>query len=200
MEQLADFPVARNIHVMKGDFEKYLRICEEYSEISYVDVLYDSGIIFVNMAPPTTRHNLISAEIITLLKNGLKGKRTCAVSTSDEEYILIDSSRAKPDVSILCKDYRNGSIPVFAVEVLSPSNGADAPDAYEFHFGRKISKLLASGCKAVLCVRQDIQEAYLHTMGFREYETYRLDDRFTVPGLDIDLCVSALYPENLDLF
>ncbi len=196
MEPLRYIPDVVDTYTVTGDFEKYLQICEKYREIGYVDVLYDSGIIFVNMAPPSRRHNAILARVADVLQNSLKDRKSCRVLSSGEEYILMDSSRTKPDVSVVCADYEKGLMPILAVEVLSPANGLKAPEHYEYYFGKKISKLNASGCKTVLCLRYDFKLVYVHTQGYREYASYRLDDYFTVPGLDIDLCVSNLYPEN----
>src|SRR6266702_2310495 len=100
---------------------------EEYLQLDHVSLErryeYIDGQLRL-LAGGTADHAVISANIITILRDLLRGS-SCRVLTSDARVRLSDTRYVYPDVTVSCHEQDRGRIdsirfPDLVVEVLSP--------------------------------------------------------------------------------
>jgi len=101
--------------------EEYFALDESSSEIRYE---YIDGYVTM-LAGGTLDHSLIGANIITTLRNALRGT-PCRVFTTDARIELSSKRYVYPDVSVSCDERDRGRIknltaPRLVIEVLSPN-------------------------------------------------------------------------------
>lgn len=100
--------------------EEYFALDESSSEVRYE---YIDGHVTM-LAGGTLDHSLIGANIITTLRNALRGT-PCRVFTTDARIELSPTRYVYPDVSVSCDErdrgrVRNLTSPRLVIEVLSP--------------------------------------------------------------------------------
>jgi len=100
--------------------EEYFALDESSSEVRYE---YIDGHVTM-LAGGTLDHSLIGANIITTLRNALRGT-PCRVFTTDARIELSPTRYVYPDVSVSCDErdrgrVRNLTAPRLVIEVLSP--------------------------------------------------------------------------------
>lgn len=142
--------------------------------------LLDGELIEVPSATPS--HNDVRDELLTILRNWLKERRS-GKALSDTEFAIGISSRFKPDIAVLLGgkwaqvDRRKVPvviIPDIVVEIISPSE-----NAYTLH--RKIASYLNAGVIEVWEVYHETQDMRIHTGG--GVRPLRASDTLTSPLL-----------------
>src|SRR5438105_5319255 len=101
--------------------EEYFELDRNSQEVRYE---YIDGHIYM-MAGGSANHSRISANIIGLLYNQLRGG-SCDIHTTDMKVQLSERRYVYPDVSVSCDDRDRGNddrlhYPCLVIEVLSPS-------------------------------------------------------------------------------
>lgn len=173
--------------------EQYLaadRTAESKSE-------YYDGVVYA-MSGASLRHNLIVTNLITTLKNGLRGGK-CRVYPSD---LRVSTSRRRyfyPDVTVVCgsaetADERNDILlnPTLLVEVLSDSTAA-------YDRGRKfLSYQTIPSLKEYLLVAQDeprIECYRRQAEGWLYTQASSPDAAVSLESLGIELPLAEIYEE-----
>lgn len=116
--------------------EEYLAM-EEHSNVKHE---YYRGEVFA-MSGSKVPHNIVSVNLLSILKNKLKGSK-CQPFGSDQRIFIEEASfLTYPDISIICGDiktYNNDEWnilnPTVLIEVLSPSTkGYDRGEKFELY-------------------------------------------------------------------
>lgn len=178
--------------IRSQSYADYLRVEQETGiKHEYLDGFY------VAMAGGTPSHALIGSRITHLLTAGLEG-RPCRPFNSDLKIRIAESGLATyPDASVICggllldaEDPNAVTNPSVLVEVLS--KGTEAYDRGEkwSHY-RKLSSLreyvlVASQRIAVEVFRRGVDGEWI-------YVSYGPGERISLPSIEMDLSVDAIY-------
>ena len=162
--------------------------------ISDVRHEYIDGIVYA-MAGASTKHNLISSNILSELKNSLKQKNSpCDVFSSDMKVKVskITDSFFYPDVMVVCDtdnddDYYKTS-PVIIVEVLSKSTRRN-------DFTTKMmSYFNIPGLEEYVLIEQDICQVQVYSKSKNwQSASYFLGDDITFNSISTTLSVEDIY-------
>lgn len=168
--------------------EEYLE-GEQYSDIKHE---YVDGHIYA-MVGSSSAHNLIAGNLLTLLKNHLRGK-PCQAFISDMKA-RINNIFYYPDVMVACDpqdrhDYYREH-PILIIEVLSPST-----TQRDSHDKRNVYQSIASLREYVL-VSQDMMAVRIYR---RSWEGWSLEsclegDKVRLTSVDLELPIEAIYEE-----
>ena len=172
--------------------EEYFALDESSSEVRYE---YIDGHVTM-LAGGTLDHSLIGANIITALRNALRGT-PCRVFTTDARIELTSRRYVYPDVSVSCDERDRGRIknltaPRLVIEVLSPNTE-------RYDRGRKFA--FYRDCPT-------IQEYVLIEPDYPSVETYRRErgrlwvlrtfgegDEIELVSVGIHFPISAIYED-----
>ncbi len=163
--------------------------------ISEVRHEYIDGIVYA-MAGASTKHNLISSNILSELKNSLKQKNSpCDVFSSDMKVKVskITDSFFYPDVMVVCDADKNDddyykTSPVIIVEVLSKSTRRN-------DFTTKMmSYFNLPGLEEYVLIEQDICQVQVYSKSKNwQSASYFLGDDITFNSISTTLAVEDIY-------
>ncbi len=163
--------------------------------ISEVRHEYIDGTVYA-MAGASTKHNLISSNILSELKNSLKQKNSpCDVFSSDMKVKIskITDSFFYPDVMVVCDtdnnddDYYKTS-PVIIVEVLSKSTRRN-----DFTI-KMMSYFNIPGLEEYVLIEQDICQVQVYSKSKNwQSASYFLGDDITFNSINTTLSVEDIY-------
>jgi Uma2 family endonuclease len=157
---------------------------------------YVDGEVYA-MTGDTINHSKIAANLITVLKNHLRGSG-CQVLTSDAKVLTIESnSYCYPDVSVTCDERdRNASQsishPCLIVEVLSPST-----EAYDRGDKFKLYRRSASLQEYVLVSTDKIcMDIYQRNKRDRwEFITYEIGAAIELQSVNLSVPIEQIYED-----
>jgi Uma2 family endonuclease len=158
---------------------------------------YHDGVL-VNMSGGTVNHGLISVNVSTLLRVGLRGQN-CRVLSSDVK-VRVESANSFffPDVSVVCGDVETSANdensvtnPILLVEVLSESTK-------DYDLGTKfIYYSTLDSLREYICISQSetlVQRFFLPEDGTWRTESIRDPEKvIRLDALDLDLKVADFY-------
>jgi len=84
------------------------------------------GVVY-NMSPaPGTKHQIVSGNLFTQIKNHISKKGNCRVFAAPTDVILSDDTVVQPDIFVVCDekiitDKNINGIPDLVIEIISPS-------------------------------------------------------------------------------
>ncbi len=177
--------------VMRLSIEEYLQ-GELESEIRHE--FYD-GMVYA-MAGAGRRHNIITLNIATQLRQGARGT-TCRSFMADMKLYLPAINRFYyPDIIVACETDDNQEFyiekPCLIVEVLSPTTeGIDRRE--KLHAYQEIPSL-----KAYIMVSQDTQKAELYKRDGEIWQYILLDDKddiLPIPCLNLSIAMAEIYED-----
>ncbi len=163
--------------------------------ISDVKHEYIDGIVYA-MAGASTKHNLISSNILSELKNSLKQKNSpCDVFSSDMKVKIskITDSFFYPDVMVVCDADKNDddyykTSPVIIVEVLSKSTRRN-----DFTI-KMMSYFNIPGLEEYVLIEQDICQVQVYSKSKNwQSASYFLGDDITFNSISTTLSVEDIY-------
>ena len=172
---------------------------EEYLQLgrSSIDTRYEyiDGHVIM-MAGGTLDHATIGANIISILRNLLRGS-SCRVFTTDTRVRISESRYVYPDVSVSCDTQDRGRVdivqfPRLAVEVLSPSTEA-------IDRGRKLAYYRQ--CPTVqeyMLVNYQYPSVELYRREKNTlwtYHVFEVDDEIELASLGVRFPVTAVYED-----
>ena len=150
------------------------------------------------MAGASWNHTVIVSNINTRLNVGLENSSCIAVTNDMKVYVISDKSFRYPDVVVVCGDpiFKEGTNdiltnPTVIFEVLSPTTELYDRSTKYFEY-QQIPTLQDYVLVAQDTYRMEIfsrtdSKGWLHTM------VSDLDDRLTIPSIDVTLKLSAVY-------
>ena len=163
--------------------------------ISDVKHEYIDGIVYA-MAGASTKHNLISSNILSELKNSLKQKNSpCDVFSSDMKVKVskITDSFFYPDVMVVCDADKNDddyykTSPLIIVEVLSKSTRRN-----DFTI-KMMSYFNIPGLEEYVLIEQDICQVQVYSKSKNwQSASYFLGDDITFNSINTTLSVEDIY-------
>ena len=163
--------------------------------ISDVKHEYIDGIVYA-MAGASTKHNLISSNILSELKNSLKQKNSpCDVFSSDMKVKVskITDSFFYPDVMVVCDADKNDddyykTSPLIIVEVLSKSTRRN-----DFTI-KMMSYFNIPGLEEYVLIEQDICQVQVYSKSKNwQSASYFLGDDITFNSISTTLSVEDIY-------
>ena len=175
--------------------EEYFKLDESSLETKYEFV---DGKVYM-LAGGTADHSAINGNILTALKNALRGSQ-CRVHGSDLKVRLSEKRFVYPDISVSCDPRDRGKItvmeyPILIVETLSPSTET-------YNRTRKFSYYRA--CKSIQeYVLVDTQtqavEVYRRDQEpFWKFSAFEAGDFVELASLGIRIPIAAIY-EDVEL-
>ncbi len=179
----------------KMSVEEYFKLDESSLETKYEFI---DGRVYM-LAGGTADHSTINGNILTALKNALRGGQ-CRIHGSDLKVRLSEKRFVYPDISVSCDPRDRGKItvmqyPVLIMETLSPST-----EAYnrrkKFSYYRACMSiqeyvLIDTQIQAIEVYRRD-QEP------FWKFSAFEVGDQVELTSLGISIPVSAIY-EDVEL-
>ncbi len=163
--------------------------------ISEVRHEYIDGTVYA-MAGASTKHNLISSNILSELKNSLKQKNSpCDVFSSDMKVKIskITDSFFYPDVMVVCDADKNDddyykTSPLIIVEVLSKSTRRN-----DFTI-KMMSYFNIPGLEEYVLIEQDICQVQVYSKSKNwQSASYFLGDDITFNSISTTLSVEDIY-------
>jgi Uma2 family endonuclease len=185
------------------DYNKMKYTIEEYLEkerASDTKHEYYQGEIFA-MAGTSTPHNVISVNLITSIKNSLKGKACRPYGSDFRIHIPQNSLFTYPDISIVCgeittreNDNENLLNPIVIIEILSPSTRS-------YDKGKKFSlyKHIPTLKEYILVDSQALKiEAWFITSGsiweLKEYQDK--EEQLHIQTIDVQIPLTDIYEDT----
>jgi len=182
-------------HFPKMSVEEYFKLDDTSLETKYE---YIDGRVYM-LAGGTADHSTINGNILTTLKNALRGSQ-CRIHGSDLKVRLSEKRFVYPDISVSCDPRDRGKItvmhyPILIVETLSPSTEA-------YNRRKKFSYYRA--CMSIQeYVLVDTQtqsvEVYRREQEpFWKFSAFEAGDQIELASLGISIPIDAIY-EDIEL-
>lgn len=185
----------------KMSIEEYFKLDESSLETKYEFI---DGKVYL-LAGGTADHSTINGNILTVLKNALRGG-PCRIHGSDLKVRLSEKRFVYPDISVSCDPRDRGKItimqyPILIVETLSPST-----EAYnrrrKFSYYRACMSiqeyvLVDTQTQAVEVYRREQEPSW-------KFSAFESDDSVELASLGISIPIAAIYedvelPEDISL-
>ena len=179
----------------KMSVEEYITLDDNSSETKYEFI---DGKVYM-LAGGTADHSTINGNILTALKNALRGGQ-CRIHGSDLKVRLSEKRFVYPDISVSCDPRDRGKItvmqyPILIVETLSPSTET-------YNRRKKFSYYRAcTSIQEYVLVDTQTQsvEVYRRDQApFWKFSAFEAGDSVELASLGINIPVTAIY-EDVEL-
>ncbi len=185
----------------KMSVEEYFKLDESSLESKYEFI---DGNVYM-LAGGTADHSTINGNILTALKNALRGSQ-CRIHGSDLKVRLSEKRFVYPDISVSCDPRDRGKItvmqyPMLIIETLSPSTEAyNRRKKFSYYCAcMSIQEyvLVDTQTQAVEVYRREQEPSW-------KFSTFEAGDQVELASIGLSIPVTAIYediefPEDLSL-